>query len=412
MSDVFGEAVAPVSSLALALCEELLQHAPQRRGEGLEGDVLAEQVEVSGVDDYCRSVDIQTGLSLFADNTVTGGVCTGLYNGVSVAGSLTEAYLLRNTITGGTASAGNAYGLDIQNNTFAWARDNVCTGGIGGESRGITVSNNSSAWIYGGQALAGGGTVRSYGVYPQNSAFVRLEGVFIAGNTGVNSRGVNVSSNVGETHIIGCTIDGGAGFYSHGIYVYPNEELYVVNSVINGGSGSDSSTGVYLSSGAPLDAILDPSTTLVNNIINGGTSADTSIGIHLSNSYNVVLAVNNIINGGTGASNSWGISGAGDLTTHNNVIWGADHDCEIWDGATCVSTTTSVNACGWIGCSASSGNIVADPGLDTDNKHLATTNACEDMGTDPSPYFAEDFTDIDDEKRPNGNWDIGVDEVY
>jgi len=129
--------------------------------------------------------------------------------------------------------------------------------------------------------------------------------------------------------------------------------------------------------------------------------------------------VNNVINGGSGA-NSYGLVGLDSLTVTlvNNNIWGLNQDCMFIDvNDVCTNTAFLVNACGWLGCTAASGNISADPlFIDPSNSdfHIQSTSPCKDAGIDPVPTYIGsgpvDF-DIDGDARPYGPaWDIGADE--
>lgn len=102
----------------------------------------------------------------------------------------------------------------------------------------------------------------------------------------------------------------------------------------------------------------------------------------------------------------------------NNDIWGLDQGCMVLDrNDMCANTSSSVNACGWDGCTAANGNIKADPlfvAPASGDFHIQSTSPCRDTGIDPVPtYIGPGLVDFDFEgdPRPYGpGWDIGADE--
>ncbi|MBN1412318.1 MAG: right-handed parallel beta-helix repeat-containing protein [Spirochaetales bacterium] len=161
----------------------------------------------------------------------------------------------------------------------------------------VTTISDSSAT--GGSTLSPNRAVSSGGV----TVSTILDGFTINGGGGSCSSGIFGQNSASPT-IQNCIIDGGSGTTSsYGIYLYSTNlsllcSPVIQNCSINGGSGGSSSCGLYNNLAAP---------TVQNNTeINGGSGSTSTYGIYNNTSSEPVIQNNTLITGGNGGY-SYGI---------------------------------------------------------------------------------------------------------
>jgi len=86
-----------------------------------------------------------------------------------------------------------------------------------------------------------------------------------------------------------------------------------------------------------------------------------------------------------------------------------------WPTTTELTDIALVEACAWSGCAAAQGNLSLAPSFAdevTGDFHLADDSVLRSAGEDPESAYAGPFADyeLDGQLRPQGMWDIGLDE--
>jgi hypothetical protein len=282
-------------------------------------------------------------------------------------------------------------------------------------ARNSTLSGGTSAGV----------STTTGGLWVTQGAVAKLRNVTLTGGSAMTTMGAYNES--GELTVERSNASGGSGTLSYGIAAYsPTYRTTVRNSTVSGGSGSNESYGVGTSSAVGVD--------LINNVINAGTGGNKSIGVDASGGF--ATLVNNNINGGASPLTTWATRwtsntaatlvnnivtmGGGSssargaflqstalLVLRNNDFVGAS--CLIERSGVCLDDATELNACPSDICTSSAGNINAPPLLSAD--HLTATSPCLGTGIDPAPWYPAAFSDLDAQVRPQGAWDIGVDEA-
>ncbi|NLH49328.1 MAG: hypothetical protein GX444_12125 [Myxococcales bacterium] len=214
-----------------------------------------------------------------------------------------------------------------------------------------------------------------------------------------------------------------------GVYItnYAHEKSVALSWLTINGGNAALTAAVYV--------MFEANLTLVNCVLNGGTSSGTSFGIYVWRDSRLNLLGNTIVNNGEGSDYGVAVDGS-TLTMINNIVYFDENGDEavdvvsssvyllnndLWssDALALVNsemTAADVNACEWLGCEEASGNISADPAFAdfaNGDYHLTAGSPCIDTGVDPTPWYDGnlDDRDWDSELRPVGNgWDIGMDE--
>jgi len=368
---------------------------------------------------YARAAEQGSGLLVLSDDIITG--CSGGTEGTGfqsgIAGNFT--YIVKSTISGGTGAGLASYAVRASNFATVDIRSSTLRGGSGSSAASAGLQMNSNPWVY----------VR----------FSTLEG----GSGGAGSYGIDSSD--GTLLVIRSSLAGGSGAEATALRAYGNDTVDILNSVLLGGTGATASKGVEVGA-SNID--------LVNNIINGGaSSAGSSIGVYgtgtlarlINNNISAgagagsnratewthtaaVYLVNNIVDA-AGGTNSRALFMNGTPSSPNLYLYNNDFvapggatlleapGVDDGSGSASVAYTDAaeINACISSLCDTSTNNIAAVPLLGA-GQTLSANTPCHGTGTDPAVVgYTESFTDSTPSTlgtaRPQGNWDIGVDEI-
>ena len=219
-------------------------------------------------------------------------------------------------------------------------------------------------------------------------------------------------------------------YYSGGLFISGSTaNIYnnIINNNISSGSGSGlsiqySTANIYNNiinsnmifplypfyKGSGI-ACINSSVKLVNN-----TFIDNNAEvIYLINNPSLIM-INNIIAGDNASIGVYKGAGSSISEFKNNCFYDIQDDAYFYyEGyyPPYIRTQFGLNNISGID---TSGNIVADPLMDTDNMHLQSTSPCIDAGIDAKPYISSLTSDIFGNKRPypgEGQYDIGANEA-
>jgi len=338
---------------------------------------------------------IGTQLTLIG-GTIYGGVANeNLAFGVRMRSPMNAD--IRDVQIDGGMSDSNVYGVHLGPLVTASVVDSVITGGASADYSSRGVFSQGTLALTGSTVYGGDGYEATAGVYIETGT-ASIDSCVIDGGTSVDNYvdGIHIYSATAQVHnnfIYGGESTGGD---ATGIFLSAYVDLaVVVNNTIHAGDAptprESGSNGIWYNGAISFDVI---NLYLTNNIIDPGTSTGESTGIY-----------------------AYDGNDRGGLRLDNNIIWGAAMTRVAHDDYDAVDLTMAeLNGCQFAMCNTASGNLETDPGLVDlagGNYHLTPGSAAIDAGVSAVPGVLVPDTDIDAEARPNGGGiDIGADEWF
>jgi len=127
------------------------------------------------------------------------------------------------------------------------------------------------------------------------------------------------SAITSATIVDGFTLNGsadGSAAYTSAVWTLSGADPTIQNSIINGGSGTSTSYGIFADSSDPV---------IRNNLISGGTSPN-SYGVNINEATSAFILRNNTISAGTGSTIAYGVSNSTSSSSsmpkvENNIIF-------------------------------------------------------------------------------------------
>jgi hypothetical protein len=323
-------------------------------------------------------------------------------------------------IQGGKKPGAPIFAIELNTSGKVELYDNVISAGEGYQTLAVSIVGETKAdpttsdvWLLNNRISAG---------VPSDTS-----------NYGVN--------NLGTAVLWGNVIDMGQGSgkpQAFGAAVQNYGTMRLVNNVLNGGDFGGSVDASYGLINSKADGLPDPGVGFAyGNVIFGGRGKLSSVGVR--NDAALTL-VNNVIGDRTPGPlafaqkpSDWAAplttGFAATSTVANNDLFqliysdeaappnlAANRHLFVYSDATThfVEALPTLNACQWTGCLAGTGqNLAASPGfVGPSDFHLAAGSTCVSMGADPGRTALGGLAnlDADGEARPQGLWDIGLDE--
>jgi hypothetical protein len=252
------------------------------------------------------------------NSNINGGSTTGASgssNGIYLTAAATVVTNTGTSISGGYSTGTNSstYGVYTLSSSSNYLHSTNIYGGAttntGGKCYGIYSNGTGKIYLDSGTYIyAGSGIINSYGIYINTASaagILFLSNAVINGGYSTSSSSGIFSADTGASIIEFSNIDGGSAPYTTAIMqpTIASSTLVIRNSIISGGDGTLSSTGITLQNNA------NPSPYLYNNVIICGTNAagaSTVTGISLGQGASPIIA-NNTISTGNSNSNAYGI---------------------------------------------------------------------------------------------------------
>ncbi|MBN2051633.1 MAG: right-handed parallel beta-helix repeat-containing protein [Spirochaetales bacterium] len=199
--------------------------------------------------------------------------------------------------------------------------NNIIRGGyaaVGGFSLNLDIYDNSAPTIENNTIIGGDALGNTYGIIVAGSSHPVISGNTISGGSSFQTNGILCWES--QADIMENTISGGEGTQTHGINLLSGSMVTIKNNIIDGGTATERSTGIYNHS--------DNNVNIVGNTISGGTSQAGAVGIRNENTGWFSIR-NNLVFGGTagGTSDADGIfchDASGGI--YNNTIAGGVSD--------------------------------------------------------------------------------------
>jgi len=332
----------------------------------------------------------------------------GLTFSTGILSNAADLTVIRSSVTSGpgayvdgiNAGGGN---LRIIDSTVTTHADGTSTGG---RSHAVNFSGNTTftATITGSTITAadahGVTAIDIHGTTGQPMPYVVLTNNTISADAGISGAASSVAgvSGYGEAHTaVGNRITVNAGGNARGYALFTHTRSTLVNNyiLVTGSGAGDNGILVY---GSPAD--------LINNTVrtpDGATNYAVEIDGAGSRLYNNLLVAG--VSTGT-AARIVTPDATLSITLENNALFGST--CLLATNSGCAA---SVDGCAWTGCLAASSTVAGDCGIGATDFHITTASACKSTGTNPSAVYAASFSDLDGVIRPQGNWDIGADEI-
>ncbi|MCL4235177.1 MAG: hypothetical protein KJ042_11735, partial [Deltaproteobacteria bacterium] len=260
---------------------------------------------------------------------------------------------------------------------------------------------------------------QNYGLYSVTS-IVQWNGGSIAmgeapagTNMGVNSTGSSLTMN-GAAITTGDSDSLNAGILSAG--GLPGARLVLTNNVVSTGDANDTNYGILSTA---IESVIG------QNTVVAGAGGVTRAALFLTiggTEFRDPVVFNNHFGSGPSAGDAFAayiLPGA----PFRKVVFVGNNldgnvDALVYDGTNSVTDIDEVNACDFLSCRESGGNLDEDPNFaGADDFHPGAGSPLIDAGVNPLPYLiAADepwvWYDIGGSPRPvNGTWDIGAYEV-
>lgn len=197
--------------------------------------------------------------------------------------------------------------------TPAIIRDSGNISGIRSTSAVDAGSSITTATVIDGFTIIGGNESLTNAITVDGGSPTISNNIINGGSGTASTTGLRVI-NGGSPIVSNNTINGGdGGAFSTGIFT-GNSSAIITNNTIDAGNGTGDTIGIFIRNFGP---------TIANNIINGGNGGTQSAGIKTEGASTVII--NNAIDGGgLGSDRSYGIyvTGASAPTIRNNTIDG------------------------------------------------------------------------------------------
>ncbi len=329
-----------------------------------------------------------------ADVTVRGPAAASVGTiGIFANGSAGRVRLYRGDLDAGTSSGEN-YGFRSffgsgTNSVFEIADSTIRagSGGISNSATGVYINSENDRCVISGSFIHGGSAQSTRGVSSAGRITV-LRSVIHGGSATNNATALTVGGSGTDSLAVSNFIHGGSGPST--LAVYLNARAVVLHNTILAGDGTTAAYGVQRGTIALGQVV-------VGNHIASGT----------------------IVSGTNSAAVSAGPAGAGSITlVGNNLLANHSGDCVLKQTNNSCATLSTVNGCGWSGCSEASDNVSLTPTfVDADpsllDLHLAQGSPLLGRAVDPSRWYngARARLDYDGDARPpSGGGDLGADE--
>lgn len=323
-------------------------------------------------------------------------------------------------------------------------------GGPGPTARAVYAQSGDTYLTRGTVFSGGAGTVTARGLEVVSPGSAHINGVMFPGNTG--------NSTVNAVYVSGAVFDMVDSWVYKGnptadaagctaVYANSNSQVRIERSIF-----ASCSTATLASQTLDFQSVTAAgSVTLLSNVVQGAGS--NAPAIFIASTAAPVKILNNWVTTGPAAS-STGIlvnSNSGPVDIANNYINNSQTDAGsaglyITTFGTANTIRVANNRFGGTGCAIYYGSCIASPYVCTTRCSLSAGNvkaactftgpsfptwpaamgfpalsasdtSCKGTGADPTSYpsgsafFPAGYTDVQNESRPQGSWDVGPDEI-
>lgn len=284
-----GDMSAPMKTIQAGIVK-----AASFISDGLTDLVMVEGVSLYGgysTDFSERDPDQYISLIVDISDEVENSSAVRAFDGLTVA-TVIDGFTIQGVES---TSITNSSALDIQR-ASPLVSNNIIIGGyvaVDGVSFAMDIMENSSPTLEYNTIIGGESSGNTIGIFVDDSSNPTISNNTIHG--GISGRTNGILCRETQAYIHDNTINGGEGTQTHGINLTSGCIVNVKNNIIDGGTATEWSTGIYNHS--------DNNINIVGNTVSGGISQEAAVGIRNEKTGWFSIR-NNLVFGGTAGGDS------------------------------------------------------------------------------------------------------------